>query len=453
MIEYKHKTPEMRGDVTMEKKTIGKFISALRKANGITQKELGEKLFVSDKTVSRWECDECTPELSLIPSIAEIFGITTDELLRGERNNPEREAASEDVATKQKTKSDRQFKLMLDLKMRKYKNLTLISIGITIFGFIAALIADVGFSKGLIAFCLATAFCVASEICQICFAINARITPDEDDDTYTDKIQAANTSVIKTAIVVSFVNVLLFAFCLPLVTLINGANYGLLFAWWLGYGLLFSVIALVACYILYALFIRKILIEKGLIALTENQTEKTKRNNKLLVKTILIAVTIALAFGVCIGVWNIIGWKTFLKEHTFDNCNDFKTFMESDYDRWFKEAYGTVLVHGKEEVLSPSDPDYPHEVYGHQKIYGAIQDFSGETICVYCYEPDLYWSIEFTASANDKMPVTVITNQAVYNARNIFQVVESTLYALIVIDFVISAGVYLFKINKNKKKS
>lgn len=52
----------------MEKKTIGRFISTLRKANGMTQKELGEKLFVSDKTVSRWECDECAPDLSLIPS-------------------------------------------------------------------------------------------------------------------------------------------------------------------------------------------------------------------------------------------------------------------------------------------------------------------------------------------------------------------------------------------------
>ena len=71
----------------MEKKTIGKFISALRRANGMTQKQLGEKLYVSDKTVSRWEREECTPELSLIPAIAEIFGITTDELLRGERNS------------------------------------------------------------------------------------------------------------------------------------------------------------------------------------------------------------------------------------------------------------------------------------------------------------------------------------------------------------------------------
>ena len=39
----------------MEKKTIGKFIAALRRANGMTQRELGERLFVSDKTVSKWE--------------------------------------------------------------------------------------------------------------------------------------------------------------------------------------------------------------------------------------------------------------------------------------------------------------------------------------------------------------------------------------------------------------
>ena len=69
----------------MEKKTIGAFISALRRANGMTQRELGERLFVSDKTVSRWERDECTPDLSLIPVIADIFGVTSDELLRGER--------------------------------------------------------------------------------------------------------------------------------------------------------------------------------------------------------------------------------------------------------------------------------------------------------------------------------------------------------------------------------
>ena len=118
----------------MEKKTIGRLIAALRRANGMTQKELGEKLFVSDKTVSRWECDECTPELSLLPSLAEIFNVTTDELLRGERNNPNRESASKEADNKQK--SDKQFKLLLERKNRRYKNLTLIAVGIIIFGWI-----------------------------------------------------------------------------------------------------------------------------------------------------------------------------------------------------------------------------------------------------------------------------------------------------------------------------
>ena len=69
----------------MEKRTIGQFIAALRKASGMTQKELAEKLNVSDKAVSRWERDESAPDLSLIPVIAEIFGVTSDEILRGER--------------------------------------------------------------------------------------------------------------------------------------------------------------------------------------------------------------------------------------------------------------------------------------------------------------------------------------------------------------------------------
>ena len=85
MIELGHKPP--REDRNVEKKTIGKFIQALRRAQGMTQRELADRLYVSDKTVSRWECDECTPELSLIPTIAEIFEITTDELLRGERRS------------------------------------------------------------------------------------------------------------------------------------------------------------------------------------------------------------------------------------------------------------------------------------------------------------------------------------------------------------------------------
>ena len=50
----------------MEQRTIGKFITTLRKASGMTQKELAERLNVSDKTVSRWERDDGAPDLSEI---------------------------------------------------------------------------------------------------------------------------------------------------------------------------------------------------------------------------------------------------------------------------------------------------------------------------------------------------------------------------------------------------
>ena len=101
----------------MEKMTIGKFIAALRRAHGMTQKELGERLFVSDKTVSRWERDECTPELNLIPAIAEIFGVTSDELLRGQRRTDAADAP--DTAARLKTKADKQWRALLQRRLKQ----------------------------------------------------------------------------------------------------------------------------------------------------------------------------------------------------------------------------------------------------------------------------------------------------------------------------------------------
>ena len=72
----------------MAKSSIGQFLAALRKANGMTQQEIADRLHVSNKAVSRWERDECAPDLSLIPALAEIFGVTCDELLKGQSNDP-----------------------------------------------------------------------------------------------------------------------------------------------------------------------------------------------------------------------------------------------------------------------------------------------------------------------------------------------------------------------------
>ena len=92
----------------MEKKTMGSFLAALRRANGMTQKELAERLNVSDKSVSRWERDDGAPDLALIPVIAEVFGVTCDELLRGERA-----AAGEEQGAQSTPKGEQQKKHLL----------------------------------------------------------------------------------------------------------------------------------------------------------------------------------------------------------------------------------------------------------------------------------------------------------------------------------------------------
>lgn len=69
----------------MDQKRIGRFIAELRTELDLTQTELGEKLGVSYKAVSKWENGICLPDASLYNDICNIFGITKDELFSGNR--------------------------------------------------------------------------------------------------------------------------------------------------------------------------------------------------------------------------------------------------------------------------------------------------------------------------------------------------------------------------------
>ncbi len=62
--------------------SFGKMITALRRENGMTQLDLAEKMGVTDKAVSKWERDLSYPDVNSIPKLAEIFGITVDELMQ-----------------------------------------------------------------------------------------------------------------------------------------------------------------------------------------------------------------------------------------------------------------------------------------------------------------------------------------------------------------------------------
>ena len=75
----------------MEKQTLGQKIFELRKAKNMTQLELANMLNITDKAVSKWERDISCPDINTFPKLAEILGVSVDELLQanasGKENN------------------------------------------------------------------------------------------------------------------------------------------------------------------------------------------------------------------------------------------------------------------------------------------------------------------------------------------------------------------------------
>lgn len=65
--------------------TLGKRIGSLRREKGLKQDELAEYLGVSPQAVSKWENDQTCPDIGLLPKLAEILGVTVDELLSGKK--------------------------------------------------------------------------------------------------------------------------------------------------------------------------------------------------------------------------------------------------------------------------------------------------------------------------------------------------------------------------------
>lgn len=68
---------------------IGKNIKAIRVSQNMEQKDLAEKLHISNKTISSWECDRTEPNIGMFEKIAEALNVTKTELLDGKRGDTE----------------------------------------------------------------------------------------------------------------------------------------------------------------------------------------------------------------------------------------------------------------------------------------------------------------------------------------------------------------------------
>lgn len=75
----------------MDSQKVGAFIAQLRKEKGLTQSSLAEQLSLSNRTVSKWENGDGYPDITILPDLATLLGVSVDELLKGERKENEAE--------------------------------------------------------------------------------------------------------------------------------------------------------------------------------------------------------------------------------------------------------------------------------------------------------------------------------------------------------------------------
>lgn len=87
----------------MDTNKTGAYLAMLRKARGMTQEAAAELLGVSNKTVSKWETGGGFPEITVLPALAELYGVTTDDILAGETRR--REGPPETAAMKRRLMS------------------------------------------------------------------------------------------------------------------------------------------------------------------------------------------------------------------------------------------------------------------------------------------------------------------------------------------------------------
>jgi len=83
----------------MDNIRTGKLIAELRKEKGYTQQQLADQLNLSNKTISKWESGAGSPDISILTELADVLGVTADELLRGQRADAAsaQETAEQDV--------------------------------------------------------------------------------------------------------------------------------------------------------------------------------------------------------------------------------------------------------------------------------------------------------------------------------------------------------------------
>lgn len=427
----------------MERKSIGVFIAALRKANGMTQKDFAEMLNVSDKTVSRWERDESAPDISLIPVIAEIFGVTSDELIRGERvqKSPEITPGGQSGDVQPSQRTAKQLKRLLSQAQVNFKTGSIISAGIAAVGLIGAMIANFGFNRAYIGFFVGCVFLIAALICESIFLVRtfSSVSSDEFD---AESISLCKIGIIKTAESVYSFIVCSFSALIPLFVFPSDAYQGVTANTWFDYAFKYVFVGAGFCFITAAV-IKNYAVNKKIIAVSEAQQKPAKADNSLKVKIGIVTAVILFCTLAVQGYVNSVYANSisgFVEGRSFDTYEAFVTFMETPMKNESGTENDFYFNNESEETEEYTDSKFtdPDEMYSLDSIY----DSEDNVVCSYRWKNETVSRIE---ASEDILPLTVYTYEEVSEANEKLANIMNIFSALYFIEISAAAAIYLLK--------
>ncbi|MBR6650084.1 MAG: helix-turn-helix transcriptional regulator [Clostridia bacterium] len=389
----------------MERKSMGQFIAALRRVSGMTQKQLAEKLNVSDKAVSRWERDECAPDLTLIPVIAEIFNITSDELLRGERNN------NEEVMGNGASKTEKQVKHIINSALLSFKIRSIISLGVALLGIVAAMICNFGFLRAYIGFFCGMIFVIASVACQLIFGMKAFFVVNGDEFDRKTVVEY-KLSIIKGLEITFSAIAAVFVILLPLIIEPWDTYMGISVGSWFAEGAIFVVISGVLSFFVCLLLNIKLANDYN-IEEVETIAEKKRIITSALKKlAILVGVTVLLQFAFNIAA----SFDIFAETIKFESTEEFKKFMETPMD-WDGNTYAL-------------------DVYENETSQWYIFDREGNEIDTYYEWNESVSSVSYDWEKGDPLYI-VYTHSAMLRQSHIIESVNTLFVIAYVVEILI----------------
>ncbi|MCH5164189.1 MAG: helix-turn-helix transcriptional regulator [Clostridiales bacterium] len=274
----------------MPKQTIGEFLATQRKAKGYTQQQVADMIGVSNRTLSSWEQGRSYPDIMILPALAEIFGVTVDEILSGERL---------EVATVPAELTEKSQKKIFKNALAKYsvKCTALSAIGIAspVLFILSILLLSV--SPAWLTILLWILAAIDMMVVAVLFAVfeKSALIIDEDNTRYTLAIKRSTYRGVFCIAMAILPCILIFMiFALNII--------GNIFATGtiLSFGLLIPFIIFIV--------ILALLRNRGKELYTDSERELINKNDKFALKLTLISVAVIIVLSILASVFGFVNF-------------------------------------------------------------------------------------------------------------------------------------------------